>query len=125
MSTNTTKITISSISIPQQELQSLLEEELKLQKLPINLQLETDPHNTRSIDPTILVALVTASGVVLSALINGLILVAQTKNQEKLILQGRNGARLEIPVNTPSKKIDEYIDKLKQIDVEHIHIASK
>jgi hypothetical protein len=89
----------------------------------IELDLQDRRRNTRGIDPTVLVAVVSVTGTALGALISGVIQIANTSRHSKIILQAKGGSRLEIPSNTPSEKIDELIDKLKQMDIEHIHLA--
>jgi len=74
----------------------------------------------RGMDPTILVAVVGAAGAGLGALISGLLAVARQSKTKKVIIQGRQGSRLEIPVDTPPDKVDYWIDKLREIDADRI-----
>jgi hypothetical protein len=74
-------------------------------------------------DPAILVALVSGAGAAITALITGLLQLAQERRQ-RIILQATNGRRLEIPANTSPERIEELLDILRQMEIERIRIAS-
>lgn len=123
MASQTFKVMLTATSIPSRELKRRLESRTVWEAESIELALEANPSNTRGIDPTVLVAIVSVTGTALGALISGLVQIALSSRQQKIILQGKDGSRIEIPSNTPSEKIDELIDKLRAMDVEHIHLA--
>ena len=70
----------------------------------------------RSIDPTLLVAIVGAAGTGLSALIAGLFQIRQQVAAKKFVLETGSGQKLELPADTPVEKIDHLLEKLKQMD---------
>jgi hypothetical protein len=117
------KITLSSAIIPSVELKRRCESVATWEEVSIELELHESRPNKRGVDPTILVAVVSFTGTALGALISGLLQIANASRQSKIILQGKNGTRLEVPANTPPDKIDELIDKLRMIETEHIHLA--
>lgn len=117
------KIILTATSIPSGELNRRLESQTGWGEDLIKLELEPNTSNTRGIDPTVLVAIVSVTGTALGALISGLVQLAQASRQQRIILQGKDGSRLEIPSNTPPEKIDEMIGKLQMVNVEHIHLA--
>lgn len=77
----------------------------------------------RGLDPTILVALIGALGTGFGALLTGLLQIAQKSAEKKIILQTKDGERLEIPADTPHEKIEQLIATLKQLDDQDIKIA--
>jgi hypothetical protein len=123
MTNQSLKISLTTTSIPSQELKWRLESQIVLKESSIKLELEPKASTTRGIDPTVLVAIVSVTGTAFGALVSGLIQVAQASRQGRIILQGKDGARLEIPSNIPIEKVDELIEKLRMMDVEHIHLA--
>ncbi len=80
------------------------------------------PPRIRGVDPQLLVAIVSMTGVGLGALISGVLAVARQSTTKKVVIQGKNGAKLEIPANTSPHKVDYWIAKLKEIDVQSIEI---
>jgi hypothetical protein len=117
------KIMLTATSIPSQELKRRFESQIEQKNIPLELTLEPNASSTRGIDPTVLIAIVSVTGTAFGTLISGLLQIAQSGRQGKIILQGKDGARLEIPSDTPPEKVDELIEKLRMIDVEHIHLA--
>ena len=78
--------------------------------------------NFRGLDPIVLVALVGASGTCLGALVTSLLKVAQQGKTKKIVLQSKSGHRLEVPADTPPEKINEMIEKIKEMDEPSINI---
>jgi len=76
----------------------------------------------RSIDPTIIVAVVGAAGTALGALIYGLAKIAQQAGAKTILIQTRHGDRLEFPANFTPNQIDVLIEKLKKLEIERISI---
>ena len=70
----------------------------------------------RSIDPTLLVAIVGAAGTGLGALITGLFQIRQQVSAKKFVFETGSGQKLELPADTPIEKIDHLLEKLKQMD---------
>jgi ACT domain-containing protein len=123
MASQSFKIILSATSIPSRELKRRFENRTEGKEASIELELEPNISNTRGIDPTVLVAIVSVTGTALGALVSGLLQVALANRQQKIIIQGKDGSRLEVPSDTSSEKIDELIDKLRMMDVAHIHLA--
>lgn len=81
-------------------------------------QLETREPKTkyRSIDPTLLIAIVGAAGTGLGALITGLFQMGQQIAAKKFVLETHDGNKLEVPANTPAEQIDHLLEKLGQMN---------
>jgi hypothetical protein len=77
----------------------------------------------RTIDPTVLVACVSAIGTALGALIGGLLKVAQMASTRKIVIQGRDGTRIEIPADTQDDRIDEIVRRAKDLDIQRIQLS--
>jgi hypothetical protein len=123
MTSQSLKIILTATSVPSQELKRRFESQIELAETSIKLELKPSASTTRGIDPTILVAIVSVTGTALGTLISGLIQIALASRQQKIVIQGKDASRLEVPANTPPEKIDELIGKLRTIEVEHIHLA--
>lgn len=73
-------------------------------------------------DPTVVVAIVSTAGVIISTLINAFIAVANRHGGQIIILQGKSGARLEVPVDIDPSMLDSLIQKVKLLDAESINV---
>ncbi len=74
----------------------------------------------RSLESAVLVAVVGSLGAAVGALISGILRIAEQRGTAKIVLQGRSGRRIEVPVNTPADKIQTYIEHAKELDIELI-----
>ena len=77
---------------------------------------------SRGLDPTILVAIVGATGTGVGALIAGLLQLINGKQDERIVLRSSNGKSIEFPANISPKKLDEMINKLKELEDEKFQI---
>src|ERR1044072_9472161 len=57
----------------------------------------------RGVDPAGLVAVVTVIGTVVGALVTGLLQIAQSRQATTIVLSGKDGSRLEIPSDLPTR----------------------
>ena len=81
------------------------------------------PHSRfRTIEPSVLVAVISGISAALGALIAGLLKVAQQSKQRKIIIQSKSGAKIEFPSDLPSDKVDELVEKLKEMDNPRIYL---
>ncbi len=117
----TDEIGLKAVSVTRGDLESLLREELKSTPL-IELLCREPIHRVRGIDPAVLVALVGAGGTALGALIAGVLRIAEMKGRPNIVLVGGKGIRIEVPADTSSEALDEYIIKAKALDLMEIEI---
>ena len=115
-------VTIVSDTMKTAELGGLIEQHLGLDKDGIMLETRTPEVVYRSLDPTILVAIVGATGTALGALITGLLQIAQQKSIGTIIAQSKAGSRIEIPIGVSGKELAMIIEQAKQLDSENIEI---
>jgi hypothetical protein len=86
------------------------------------LRIETQGSRFRTLDPSILVAVVGVAGTALGALIAGLLKVSQERASQRIVIQGKDGTKLELPANTPPEKIDELIEKIRKMNAPYIYM---
>lgn len=70
----------------------------------------------RSSDANILVATISAGASVLAALIAGLVALGQSIKAKRIVVQGRYGARLEMPCDTEPDVYERVIRKVQELD---------
>lgn len=118
------EIVIDSSQISKQQIKDCLEGQPEWSQSTVNLEIRKSPLRLRGIDPNVLVALVGVIGIGLGALITGLLRIVENTKTRSIVLQGKGkaGKRLEIPVDTPPEKIDWLIEKVKEMDIEHIQL---
>ena len=116
------RIEITSNDFSAFDIEQILRKDLKLSKQEISFSLKSKLAEYRAIDPAILVAIIGSSGIALSSLISGLLNIARDRKSQKIVIQSKNGLRLEIPVNTPPEKISELIKQLRYMDSPRIII---
>lgn len=111
------QISIYSDLCRPETLLTLLEAEI-----PKNPTIRLEVKRSRSVETAVLVALVGVVGTGLGALITGLLKVAEQKRANRVVLQGRSGRRLEIPVGVPPETITEYVRVAKELDIDRIEL---
>jgi hypothetical protein len=82
---------------------------------------ETGIHS-RGMDPTVLVAIVGATGTGIGGLIAGLFQLISGRKDEKIVLRSSKGATIEFPANLSSQRLDELILKLNQLEEDKYQI---
>lgn len=111
------QISIYSDLCRPETLLTLLETEI-----PENSTIHLEVKRSRSLETTVLVALVGVVGTGLGALITGLLKVAEKKSANRVVVQGRSGRRLEIPAGVPRETISEYVRLAKELDIDRIEL---
>jgi hypothetical protein len=107
------EISISSDKYSHEQIRNIL----KNNDTPWQIHEKKPGNRSRgSVDPTILVAIVGATGTVVGALIAGLFQLVSGKKGEKILFRSSNGATIEFPANLSPKELDEKIGKLKQLE---------
>lgn len=71
---------------------------------------------------SVLIALISSSGLALTALITGLIKLAISKSVQKIVIQGKDGEKIEMPASTSEEDIDKYIKKAREFSLNEIII---
>jgi len=116
------EIKIVSDEIVSTDLRESLERTLDLENTKINLELRTTQLRFRNLDPTVLVAIVSASSATLGYLISGLLGIVKERQLAKVIIETKEGTKIEIPSNYPVEKLDAIITKLKRLEVVRVEL---
>jgi hypothetical protein len=88
----------------------------------VNLNLIKLDAGLKGIDPTVLVATVAATGTAFGALIGGLFKILGQNSAKRILLRGKQGWQIEVPANISSKKFEEVIKILKDLDQERVNL---
>ena len=115
-------VSIRAYGIPAVDLQQQLDRILAGVQDSPEWNIGTHPSRFRTVDPAILVAIVGASGAALGALVTGLLRIAQKKGTQKIVIQGRDGRRLEVPADTSTERIGELLQVVRGMDRPHIEL---
>lgn len=117
------EIGLSCGELNPQELMDQLESQGDWNECGVALDLRDPKGRFRGpIDPTILVAVVSALGGGVTALLAGMLQVAKQRMAERIVLQAPNGARLEIPASTPADEVDRLVKKVKEMGLKKVSI---
>ena len=114
------EIKILSDHISSKELKQCVD---SLPKEGAEYQLRQKSLGVRGIDPTILVAVISTTGASLVALLTTVLSIAKEKQLSKIIVQSKDGTKIEIPANYSVDKLDAIIKKIKEIETEKILIS--
>ena len=79
----------------------------------------------RGPDPTVIVAVVSATGAVMGMVIAGILGIAQKTSAQTITLRAPSGAEITFPANTPTEEIGSLIDQLKSLDDEEFRVEMK
>jgi hypothetical protein len=109
------EIKISSDSIGILELKNYLENS---QFIPndFEFQLQSKSIQLRGADPTVLVAVIGSVITALVGLITGILSAVKEKQLGKVMIESKDGIKIEIPANYPMEKLDDLLDKVKRIE---------
>jgi len=115
------QITIISQKYSAEKIEATLKN-LRGQDFSWKLQKPGGGIRSRGLDPTVLVAVVGATGTAVGALVAGMFQLISGKKDERIVLRLSNGASIEFPADLPPKKLDEIINKIKALDDEKYQI---
>src|SRR6185295_5148052 len=104
-------VRLSANAVPAAALKELLQRHLAIGER-IEFQLEPSPVPFRTPDATVLVAIVTGAAGALGMLITGLCAVARELSSQKIVVQARDGRRLEFPADLSSERLNEVVKQL-------------
>jgi hypothetical protein len=118
------QIALTSTSKSLEELKEALQSQPGFIGSEAQLEIKPPPKKKfRSIDPTLVVAIVGAAGPALAALITGLFQFGQKIAAKKYVLETHDGNKLEVPANTSAEEIGKLLKNLGQMsDVKKISV---
>jgi hypothetical protein len=115
------EIILKSRQIPNDDLIQKLEA-ANLGKEDVHLLLRKRDQSFRSLDPTVVIAIVTAASTALGALITGMLNIAKESKSQSIVVQDKHGHRIEFPANCSKEKTEEIICLLNQMEAPRIEI---
>ena len=97
----------------------------------VEVALEEEAEGTRSLDPSVLVAIVGGGVKLLTTALTSLVSIflaeykgKADKSNRQIVLKGKNGREIQIPADTPTEKIQEYIQLVKELEMEELEYVS-
>lgn len=88
----------------------------------ITLVLRPSGDEIRSIDPTVLVAIVGTASTAIGALIGGLFKIMEKTKEQTVIITGKSGRKIEITGKPTQELLDHCVMIAKELDVDQIEI---
>lgn len=105
-----------------EELKEYLETMNSVNEGTFALEIRRVDSRVRAIETTVLIAIIGTLGTALGALIGGLLKVAQMASTKKIVIQGRDGTRIEVPADLDDDRIDAIIRRAKELDIQQIQL---
>ncbi len=116
----TEKIEITCSTMPAAAVKELLESDAEIAAAGIVFEARKAVDDFLPSEPEVLVAIIGGSTALLGVLLGGLLKVVASTKTRNVVIQGRSGRRVEIPADTPAEKLDEYVAKAKDLDLDRI-----
>jgi len=100
----------------------------RLQSMPgcespdVTLILRKKKQVFRTLDPTVVLAITSAASAGLGALITGLLGIAKERKAKVIVIQDKEGRRLEVPVDYSKAEIQALLEVVRQMESAKIEI---
>lgn len=120
----TKQIEIFSKVFSAQELEELVRSQLPTDHNSFVLEVTKKTRKYRSLDQTVLVAIIGGTGATLAVLLTCLTTILQEKLKKGIIVIQGEKRRIEIPANTSPERIRDLIELAKEIDTYRIEFVS-
>jgi|ERR1035438_8303855 hypothetical protein len=117
------QVRVLSAALSSTDLKQLLERNGAIIDAKLQFELIENRPRFRGVDPTFVVAIVGAAGTALGALVSGLLQIARETHSAKVTVQAKDGRRVEFPVDTPSEKVKELVELMREMDSPTVHLA--
>ena len=114
-------ITIKHPSMSAEELKTRLNKITSPETL-LEFNIENSEEKRSGLDATVLVAIISGSVTVLTALITGILALAKEKNNRTITIQTKEGNRYQIPITATEKEVGEYILKVENNQLKSITV---
>lgn len=115
-------IHITSNSFKPDELIRKLESAPGCESPDVTLILRKKKQVFRTLDPTVLVAIISAASAGLGALVTGLMGIAKERKAKIIVIQDKEGRRLEVPVDYSKEEIQALLEVMRQMESAKIEI---
>ena len=74
------------------------------------------PRRRGGIEPTVLVAIVSTAGAAVGAFLTGVLQIARERKAAKIVLQDKDGRRIEFPADAEPERVDALVDELRAME---------
>ncbi len=111
------EIQVIAEGVAPESLQQLLRTELGEER---NIKIELRQY--RALETAIVVAVVTASGMTLQALLYAVLQFAEKRGSRMVVIQGSSGSRVEVPVGVAEADLERYVRLAKELDIAVIKV---
>lgn len=109
-------VRICSALLSPIDLKHRLERDQAIVDAQLQLEVVEDRPRYRGIEPTVLVAIIGAAGSALGALVSGLVQIAHESHSSTIVVQGKDGRRVEFPTDTRPERIKQLIDVMGEME---------
>lgn len=118
------ELSVSMRGVPSRQLrESLAPLVVAMGPVEVAWELRDAPHDTRSLDPTVLVAITSAAGALAGTVVTCLFQLLQGRSRGSIVVISRDGARIEGPADASAEQLAAYVAKVRELEVAHIHAA--
>lgn len=117
--------TLSSNALDSKELFDILSGELaSVDAYHFELKERSDLFRSPGLDQTTLIAVVAGTSAAITALINGIFRLIETRYNRtaKVVIRGSDGTTVEVPMGTPPQELRELVDVAKTLNRPEIRI---
>ena len=121
----TTELTVSMQGVSSRQLREDLAQLVAANSgdVEVTWELRDAPHDTRSLDPTVLVAITTALGALAGTVVTCLSQLLQGRGRGTIVVISRDGTRIEGPADASAEQLAAYVAKIRELEVAHIHVS--
>lgn len=116
------EIVVTSKQLKPDDLISRLENTPEWKPRDVKLILRKKDQAFRTLDPTVVVAIVSGVSAGLGALVTGALDIAKQAKSRVIVVQDKEGRRLEIPSDCPKEKIGELLEIIRKMEAAKIEI---
>jgi hypothetical protein len=117
---------IHEITIESPHTLSVVMKERLKQTLPensdISLSLRPSDEEVRSIDSTVLVAIVGTASTAIGALLGGLFKIIEKTKEQSIKITGKSGRTIEITGKPTQELLEQCVKVAKELDIERIEV---
>lgn len=110
------EVRVLSAALSSVDLKERLERNHAIVDADLQFDLMENKPRSRGVEPTLLVAIVGGAGTALGALVSGLLQIARETHSAKIIVQAKDGRRVEFPVDMPPTKVKELVELMREMD---------
>jgi hypothetical protein len=117
------EVRVLSAALSSIDLRERLQRNRAIIDAELQFELIENQMRFRGVEPTLLVAIVGAAGTALGTLVSGLLQIARETHSAKIIVQAKDGRRVECPADMPSEKVKELVELMREMDSPTVRLS--